>query len=379
MQIILLLSLNNCQAQNNIRTATVNKNISQNDIWQTQLQNLNKSREQKYRIIQFGDSHTASDFFTGELRKKLQAYYGDGGIGWIYPSKLRGQRLSDIKYTVSGWETLSSRTDKNDFPMGGIIARAIQPNNSITIASTTNTNELYKITALVKPIEPNSSLTFSDNKGVIPIDKTNINSSSWQNLNFYAQLPLSYSVGDNEGWDIGAINIENTHNGIILSALGINGAQLNQWSRWNPIYHTQLKNTNADLIIIAYGTNESIDRDLKLADTKKLWLTTIQNIKQDLPHATILIIGAPESLKSTAGYCGIRTDKLNEVQNMQREIAEEQGILYWSWEDAMGGSCSMKKLIAQGLARKDGVHFTEKGYELFADKLAEKIIQSANN
>ena len=64
---------------------------------------------------------------------------------------------------------------------------------------------------------------------------------------------------------------------------------------------------------------------------------------------------------------------------MQRQIAEEQGILYWSWEDAMGGSCSMKKLIAQGLARKDGVHFTEKGYELFADKLAEKIIQSANN
>ena len=31
------------------------------------------------RVIQFGDSHTAGDSFTGELRRALQQRFGDGG------------------------------------------------------------------------------------------------------------------------------------------------------------------------------------------------------------------------------------------------------------------------------------------------------------
>src|SRR5580693_9169708 len=34
-------------------------------------------------ILQIGDSHTAADYFTGELRQKLQARYGNGGVGYL--------------------------------------------------------------------------------------------------------------------------------------------------------------------------------------------------------------------------------------------------------------------------------------------------------
>ena len=44
----------------------------------------------------------------------------------------------------------------------------------------------------------------------------------------------------------------------------------------------------------------------------------------------------------------------------------------------MGGECSMKSWMSQGLAAKDGVHFSGKGYRQAADRLADSLIQMAD-
>ncbi|MEY0159650.1 hypothetical protein AB7W30_24460, partial [Providencia manganoxydans] len=38
-----------------------------------------KQRRQRVHIVQLGDSHTAADFFSGKLRERFQADYGNGG------------------------------------------------------------------------------------------------------------------------------------------------------------------------------------------------------------------------------------------------------------------------------------------------------------
>lgn len=43
-------------------------------------------------IVQLGDSHTAADLFSGELRRLLQARYGDGGIGLVPATAVPGIR-----------------------------------------------------------------------------------------------------------------------------------------------------------------------------------------------------------------------------------------------------------------------------------------------
>ena len=40
----------------------------------------------RVHIVQIGDSHTAADFFSGTLRDKFQARYGNAGIGFVPPS-----------------------------------------------------------------------------------------------------------------------------------------------------------------------------------------------------------------------------------------------------------------------------------------------------
>ncbi len=63
--------------------------------------NLQAGKSDIIRITQFGDSHSAADFFTGHLRYVLQKKYGDAGIGWITPVKIKGQRHSNVEYKFS--------------------------------------------------------------------------------------------------------------------------------------------------------------------------------------------------------------------------------------------------------------------------------------
>jgi lysophospholipase L1-like esterase len=237
--------------------------------------------------------------------------------------------------------------------------------------------KLNKITAFVRPITPSSTIIFSDSSGNSLAEQSSQNLGVWQQISFYSPMPISYQA--NGVWEVGEINIENSNSGVVISAMGINGSELSQWSRWRGNWMQEdLNSTKADLVIIAYGTNEAFNSNIDISATEQLWESSIEQIKKALPMAGILIIGAPESLKSTAGACGVRAPQLDNIQKMQQRVAIKEKTLYWSWQGALGGSCSMKKLMLEGLARKDGVHFTQKGYNFAADQLADELIKFAN-
>ncbi len=50
------------------------------------------------RVLQYGDSHTAADDFSGELRSLFQASFGNGGSGFSYAGRpWRGYRRRDVR------------------------------------------------------------------------------------------------------------------------------------------------------------------------------------------------------------------------------------------------------------------------------------------
>ena len=70
-------------------------------------------------IVQFGDSHTAADLFSGELRRLLQQRYGDGGIGLIPASSVPGIRNDRVIVASARqqWELVSARNQQSSqFP-----------------------------------------------------------------------------------------------------------------------------------------------------------------------------------------------------------------------------------------------------------------------
>lgn len=85
--------------------------------------------------------------------------------------------------------------------------------------------------------------------------------------------------------------------GAVVSALGINGAELSYWNRWNEGWQQNLKSISPELIIIAYGTNEAFNDNIDVDKYKNLLISKVDQIRVASPDTAIMIVSAPESLK----------------------------------------------------------------------------------
>lgn len=326
-------------------------------------------------LVQIGDSHTAGDYFTDRLRVRLQAQIGNGGIGWAMPMYVPGQRLARIGYDNVQFQLLSSRDGgQADYPFGGLIAMGNGVPATLTIKPKLGDAALQHVTMLLNqgPMDPPLQVTDSDGRQFVL--NSDIVDSFWSSTSFDAKLPYTIHIQGSPETRIGGWWLRSQGPGAIVSAVGINGAELAQWSRWREDWIQDLKLGKPNIVAIAYGTNEAFRTPLTSEQLSSSLESAVDRIREQMPEVAILIIGAPESLESTRGNCGSRAPSLNLVQQVQRTVARQRHTLYWDWQAAMGGACTMKSWIARGLARKDGVHFSKEGYELAADDLFQGLM-----
>ncbi len=90
------------------------------------------------RVMQWGDSHTAADMFTGELRARMQARFGDGGVGFTYAGHpFAGYRILGSGRGESGaWATLGTHfTQLGDglLGMGGVAIESYRAGDTATL------------------------------------------------------------------------------------------------------------------------------------------------------------------------------------------------------------------------------------------------------
>src|SRR5579862_5846735 len=108
-------------------------------IWSPSAFAASSRRRPAVRILQLGDSHTAADFFSGELRQRLQARFGVGGPGYLAAGTPRfGVRTGLFKVTASsGWtyQTLQKSDNASQFWLSGFNAVSAATGNSITYKS----------------------------------------------------------------------------------------------------------------------------------------------------------------------------------------------------------------------------------------------------
>lgn len=331
-----------------------------------------------FRYLQIGDSHTAGDFLTERLRLRLQQQLGDGGIGWVTPMQIPGQRMARMTFMQSGWQLISSRSSGpgNDYPFGGFIAQVSASFASLTLTPRYQTGR-QSITLLIKQGLLDAPLTVTDAGGIHLAIKSPTPDDQWHTVTFEAELPITLSATISPQTAIGGWWMRSVGNsGAIVSAAGINGSELEQWNRWRNGWMDDLGAANPDIIALAYGTNEAFRTTLDPEALRATLTTAINQLRQRFPNSAILIIGAPESLKSFAGgRCGTRATGLDAVQAVQRAVAQQQHTLYWDWQQAMGGACSMTGWVSRGLARRDGVHFSREGYEALADDLYAGLVR----
>ncbi len=342
------------------------------DYGETNLKSLRQAYKQgNLHILQIGDSHTAGDHFTEQLRKRLQADIGDGGLGFAYPDKLKGQRNARHGYH-SSWSLNNSRNNKwgANYPLGGVYAVSNSRYNTLNL-----TSEYYlgdtQYADIVVYGDKGQNLTLNNKNGSSSLT---LKKSGWQVVP--AKINFPTAIQADSGIRVGGFWLKHRQGGIV-SAMGINGSTQDYWNRWHSNLVQGLSFSQADLVILAYGTNEAFRSSA--SDLTHDMTRAIKKIRRGLPNASILIVGAPESLKSTKGRCGTRSPSLDSVQYQLQQIASKNHTLYWDWQDSMGGKCSMKSWVDQGLAASDGVHFSRAGYGRVANDLYNNLKSVLNN
>ncbi len=131
----------------------------------------------------------------------------------------------------------------------------------------------------------------------------------------------------------------------------------------------QLIREKPDLVIISLGTNDAFSGSSRIKFYEKVdhLVTKIKNLS---PQAAILLTTPSDALKKnpvTGVYMAL--PELQFVVDVIIKYANDHGLAYWNLYQIMGGPYSINNWFQRKMVAPDRVHFSAKGYTMFADWL----------
>lgn len=326
------------------------------------------------RVLQYGDSHTAADELSGELRALFQASFGNGGAGFSFAGKpWRSYRRRDVKTGSSdGWHTdgLVARAGDGVYGLGGVSMTATSARESLYIETEASEFELYYYQ------QPGGGAVQLYDSGV-PLDLISTGGEARPGYYRVAAEPGPHrfeveTVGRDPvrlfGW------VAENPTGITYETFGINGASATTVGLWEPVtLRDNLEHRNPDLIVLAYGTNEAGSAQWTLEKYQTMFMNLLRQFREASPTASILVLGPPDRAQrvrrqwQTLARIGI-------IAEAQRRAALLMGCAFLDLRAEMGGAGAMQQWVKAGQAQADHVHFTASGYRLLGDAIYADIM-----
>jgi lysophospholipase L1-like esterase len=314
-------------------------------------------------------------------RSRLQARYGNGGRGMLAAGRpYDGYLTWGVTAAQSpGWSVnaLFGRAfDPNGAWLGitGYTQTARARGETLSLGADTASDAFDRliVCAIAQPNGGTLSLQIGERNTRWSLEAPVITSECRSLDSDAAASSASVVTEDARIVSVTSMTVLKREGGVVLSNLGVSGAQLVHLSR-SPevVVNHELSAFPPDLIVVAFGTNEGFspvldpvlyEVELRHQVFRLRWLAG-----RDVP---ILLLGPPDAATRTPGVlatsCGegwYVPRRLAEVRERQRVVAHELGLAFWDWSAAMGGACASSAWVRDGLMRGDHVHFTRSGGE----------------
>jgi lysophospholipase L1-like esterase len=175
-------------------------------------------------------------------------------------------------------------------------------------------------------------------------------------------------------------SLERDAPGVIVDTLGINGSRARSHLLWEEnLYREHRQKRNPDLVVLAYGTNESGD-DQPVADYEAELHQVLARVKSAVPEASCLLIGpsdrpVPLGKNGRGGFSDRpRTQAIIEAQ---WRVALSHGCGFFDMVAFQGGPLSMVSWnqLDPPYAAPDHIHFRRRGYERFGEVLLTALLE----
>jgi hypothetical protein len=103
----------------------------------------------------------------------------------------------------------------------------------------------------------------------------------------------------------------------------------------------------------------------------------IRRLRDAAPVASILLIGPPDCEYRARGR-RLPFPHLDQVIEIQRDVALANGCAFWDWRRAMGGEGSVRQWVQAGLGQGDYTHLTGAGYRMVGGMLFDELMAQYN-
>jgi lysophospholipase L1-like esterase len=339
------------------------------------------------RITQFGDSHTAADIQTGAVRRSLQARFGDGGRGFVAIGRPWKHWFQDgVRVGMSNeWAPEKPKLDhgklSGDGLYGlsgiGLFTRQRGARAWTDVNAKTSQADLFYLE------QPGGGAfdVLVDGVRVVRIstrsDKTASAFRAFDIAEPSAHQVEVRAVGDGDVRVYG-LSLGRAEHGVVLDALGINGARVTTALSWNEQHWAeQLRHRAPSLVVLAYGTNESTDVDLPQHTYERQLVDALGRIARAVPSASCLLLGPPDrAIQTNEGWT--TAPKIAEIIAAQRRVAEAAGCAFYDQLSAMGGEGAIAAWAAEEppRAQKDRVHLTRDGYAQLGNSFSSDLLRA---
>lgn len=323
-------------------------------------QALRDAEHRPVRVGVYGASHTASDEYTRIIRASLQRRFGDGGLGWFLPSSPFTFYARDgVEISGAGWSGHRVRgrdRRRDDYGLAGFFLDTEREATS-RVRLPPHGAQSLTVSYLQQPGGGRLRVSWGSEVRVVETNGRRATMS----------LTLTESLGDARELTLAAtgrvrvFGLDMGHDaGVTVDAFGVPGTRAGDQLPWRERSMTQsLQTRPLDLLVLAYGTNESARRER--ASEHGALQRVVRGWRARSPSAACLLVGPGEWPRHRRGQWRPRPRTL-EVIAEQRRVAAEEGCAFFDVYAWMGGEGSMARWVEEGLADGDHVHFTERGY-----------------
>jgi lysophospholipase L1-like esterase len=339
-------------------------------------------------VLHFGDSHTAADFETGPLRRALQARFGDGGRGFVAigePWKhyvqegLRNGCTHD--WTVErSHPTKASKGKLVGDGLYGLCGVALHTDRAGARAWGEYTAKASRIEVayLARPRGGSFDVYIDGSRAGHVTTSAPVAASAWRPfaVSDGAHRVEVVATGDGDVRLFGA-ELDRDQVGVTYEALGINGARVTNVLAWDEAHmEEQIKHRDPDLVVLAYGTNESGDTDVPIDVYERQVVDLLGRVARAAPSASCMLLGPPDRAIHTREGWGT-LPRILDIIATQRRVARAAGCAFFDQLEAMGGPGTIAQWAEepQPRANRDRVHLTREGYSQLGNAVATELVR----
>ena len=348
------------------------------------LNNVQKQKK-KVRIAYFGDSMIEGDLITQDLRSSMQDVFGGSGVGFVPITSIVAGFRKSIIHSFGNWTTynlLDTLPAAHNLGISGygFVPRTVtdlfQENTTdswvrYAAVNQKHLNKFYKTKLLYGRSDGenyvlinNATYKLDGTKTVNQLIVNNKNVASLQ-ATFRCKTPVDV-FGFSIESDTGAF----VDNFSFRGNSGLPNAKIKK-----TVYAGTNEYLNYDLIILEYGLNAVNSGVTDYSWYERGMNRVIRHLKESFPGVSILLISVGDkAYRENEVYI---TDPVVPLfVEVQKKMAKENKLAFWSLYDAMGGSGSMVKWVEGDtvLANKDYTHFNLRGAHKIGKLLFNKLM-----